>query len=431
MIKVSLSKAVMIAVVCLLSITLIARDIFSFSLNKFIYLGICAIGIMLTDKNTFAQLMSFFFPLMCGLPGTYVLLLAVGRFVFFEGINKKIMLYFLFVILFEMVASVWYSVSLDSNMIHQMLALCTLFMMLHNHDGLNYYQCFKMYWFGTIIVAFVIVCSTLINAPSDWLSLFAKGWFRFGDDALEGIQTMTLRLNANTLAYYSLVSTMFGLIMIDREKGIMKILVFLGTAFLMLSGILTVSRSWILITGGCLGLYLLSRMKDIRYIFASVLMVIVLLYAGSKLLELAPELLSGFRTRMTDDTVSSGGGRFEHAVYYLKAMSENARVAFIGAGTTYYMSVLGTIYASHTGTIQVLVSYGIIGSAIFFCGILSPLRKKDGCKAPLLYWLPFIACVLFVQTIQFINPAYLIYPYILTVYAVLEGRCSVRGNAIR
>ncbi|MBQ3504701.1 MAG: hypothetical protein IJA75_08365 [Oscillospiraceae bacterium] len=422
MIKVSLNKVVIITVICLLSILLISRDIFYVSINKYIYLGVCTVGILLTNKKAFMQLMSFFFPLMCGLPGTYVLLVAVSRYILFEGVNRKTILYFLFVFIFEMIALLWYTAGLDANIIHQILALCVLFIMLHNHEGVDYYGCIRMYWLGTILVAAVIVCSTLMNAPANWLSLLAKGWFRFGSDALEGIQTMTLRLNANTLAYYCLVSTMFGLIMINREKGIKRFVVLAGTIFLILSGLLTVSRSWILITGGCLGLYLLSQIKNIRYIFASVAMVLLLGFAGTKLVEQMPELLTGITTRITDATMDGAGGRFENAASYLEAMSESIRVSLIGAGATYHNETLKMGVAPHNGTIQVLVSYGVIGSALFFYGILSPLQKREVSKSPLLYWLPFIGCVLFVQTLQFINPPYLIYPYILSVYAVFEGR---------
>lgn len=151
-----------------------------------------------------------------------------------------------------------------------------------------------------------------------------------------------------------------------------------------------------------------------------ILLLIVL--AGRKLIEQAPELLIGVTTRLTDDTVSSGGGRFGLAVAYLNAMTENVRVALIGAGTTYYSYVLGISGASHTGTIQVLACYGLIGSVIFFWGILSPLRRCNQAKAPMLYCLPYIGCVIFVQTIQFINPTYLIFPYIICAYAIFEGR---------
>ena len=426
MVKVSLSKAALLAVVVALSVLLIARDVFSYSLHKFVYLGICAMGILLTDKNSFMQLLSFIFPLMCGLPGTYVLLVAVARFAVVEKFDKQTMLYILFVVMFEMVASIWYNTTLDNNMMHQMLAVSLLFIMLHNHEGIDYYQCLKMYWLGSIIVAFVIICSTLMNAPSNWLSLFAKGWFRFGEDALSGRQTMTLRLNANTLAYYSLVSTMFGLIMIEREKRIKRAVIFVGTIFLMLSGILTVSRSWILIVSGCYGLYFLSRIKDIRYFIASCCAVALVVGAGIRLFETVPELMNGITARMTDKTVSSGGGRAELVVQYLGVITRSIRIASIGVGTTYPMEVLGFEDAVHNGTIQILVSYGILGSVVFFNGILNPLRNKTENKAPFSYCLPFIGCVLFIQTIQFINPAYLIFPYVISVYAVFEGRSYMK-----
>lgn len=428
MAKVSINRVVFVLVVTLLSILLIARDIASLSMNKFVYLAICALGILFTDMNSFMQLLSFIFPLMCGLPGTYVILVAVARFIFIEGLDKRTIKYILFVIMFEMFASIWYGTMLDSDMVHQMLALCLLFIMLHNHKGVDYYKCLQMYWLGTVIVAFVIVCSTLMNAPSDWLSLFAKGWFRFGSDSLEDIQTMTLRLNANTLAYYSLVSTMFGIIMVIREKGIVRLVVFIGTVFLMLSGVLTNSRSWLLIVGGCLALYYLSQVRNVKYLFVSVIIALLLAGAAWKLTEIAPELLTGITTRMTDETMADGNGRIDIAIECLQAMSNDIRVALAGAGTTHYMRVLNLSHATHNGTIQILISYGLVGSVIFFWGIVSPLWENGVHKAPVLYWLPFIGCVLFVQTIQFINPCFLIYPYIVAVYALLDGSCNTHAN---
>lgn len=59
-----------------------------------------------------------------------------------------------------------------------------------------------------------------------------------------------------------------------------------------------------------------------------------------------------------------------------------------------------------------------------------PILKMRKDKIPLLYWLPFISCVIFLQSIQFLNPCMFIPTYVVCVYALRLGRDAKKNEKI-
>jgi len=424
--KVSVNNKLLLTVfVIMLSMALIARDVFSLSVNKFILLGICTIFLFVADETTKISMISFLLPLMCGIPSTYVLLVIMCLLAIRNRFNATAVLYFVLFIAIELLGLAASSMSLNSNVIKQMLFVCVFFALLFTVEKVDYLQCMLLYFCGAILVCGVISAYSLMRAPADWLSLFAKGWYRFGDVALEEVEGMTLRLNSNSLAYFSLTGMLQGIILLTRVKKTAKGLVFGGVLFLAIAGVLSVSRSWILVTIGCLILLLFSQVTNPKHMLALCAGLVITGFGGYYLSQSVPELFQGIITRMTHSSIEGGNGRVDLMVEYFDLLFENARALLLGVGATYYRTAYGMTTSIHNGTMQVFLCYGLIGGGIFIIGMLMPLRKSVGEKrVNLIHWLPWIGTVVFVQTIQFLNPCYLMLPYIISVYAVKQGRAS-------
>ena len=134
------------------------------------------------------------------------------------------------------------------------------------------------------------------------------------------------------------------------------------------------------------------------------------------------QIITGYITRFTDDTMTTGGNRTDKLAEYLDKFLSNARVMIFGAGCVEYKTVLDMELSVHNGTEQLLVCYGIVGTVIFLYGMLNPLLKN--CKnkhVGAVYWIPTIVTLLYVQTIQFVAPTYLLMPYIPAAYSVYLG----------
>ena len=87
----------------------------------------------------------------------------------------------------------------------------------------------------------------------------------------------------------------------------------------------------------------------------------------------------------------------------------------MGTGVTGYKEITGIYHGLHNMFQQVYLSYGIVLGSAFLYGIFAPIRIR---KFEIKKWIPFIAIMLFVQTIQFINPAALMLPYVIAVYTL-------------
>ena len=229
---------------------------------------------------------------------------------------------------------------------------------------------------------------------------------------------MMLKVNANTMAYYSVAGMAIAMVLQKRERGIKRIILCAGMIFLAVAGILTVSRSWMVAAIIFLLLVIFEETKSVKSVLIGVTIGSVLALAAYFWIVNTPEILTGYLTRWSNSSAQTGGGRFILFAEYMKAFVKNPRYLLTGTGVTQYRMVIGAKNAIHNGCQQIIVCYGVLGTFVFLYSIIKPFRyvkyKKD-----ILYWMPFIIVILFVQTIQFVNPEILMLPYAIA-YMVLR-----------
>lgn len=406
-----------------LVLLLAMRDILGFSLNKYLYAVYCIVLLVFIEYEDMFPVMSFILPLLWGLPGTYILLVAVALFIYKKGSVDTVFLScnVLFLIL-EAFASLWYPEKDFIEIVGYLCTVSTLLILIQEDQGIDYERCLQCFVTGCTVLCGVIVICGLQNAPSDWMQRFAKGWFRFGETHGLGETGMTLKVNANTMAYYSIAGMACGLPLFQRCRSFGRRMV-LGAemAILLIAGFLTVSRSWVLVLTVMLLLLVNYSKQSPRLFFPMVIILTLAGMLGMIILIRNPELLEGFLTRASDDNMATGGGRTEIMIDYLRVFFGNFRYILFGMGVTQYNSVSGVGHAMHNGTEQILVCYGLIGCCLFIYAIIQPVSRFVGKKIGLIYWIPLITIVLFDQTIQFINPDTLMLPYAAGVLALKFG----------
>lgn len=416
-------KTLTFAVLAGLVLLLALRDIRSISLNKYIYAVYCIVPLIFVDYEEMFPVLSFIFPLLWGLPGTYILLATVALFIYKKGSIDSVFLtcIVLFLIL-EIFASLWYPQKDFVEIIGYLCTVSTLLIFIQEDGNIDYERCLQYFVTGCVILCGVIIICGLQNAPSDWLWRFSKGWFRFGETHGLGETGMTLKVNANTMAYYSLAGIACGLPLFQRSHLVWKRL-FLGAemAILLIAGFLTVSRSWVLFLAITIMLFVKHNMQSPRLFFPTLCLLALAGVAGTILLLQNPELLDGFLTRASAKNIASGGGRTDLFVLYLHAFMSNLRFLFFGMGVTQYRTVSGVYNSLHNAAEQILVCYGLAGCWLFFYAIIQPVAGFVGKKIGLIYWIPLIIISLFVQTIQFVNPDTLMLPYAMGVIALRMG----------
>ena len=404
-----------------LSILLILRDINGISINKFIYFGFTVALMAAANYQTLVYMICFVLPLVCGLPGTYIMPCAFVLLMFKRGSVKLMQIVpVAIILLMELFAAFWYP-SVDFALIVNYVSFAAVMVFLIQDDReIDYMQCITLYVLGVLLLCGVILYATLRDAPANWMKLFAKGEFRFGD--IHEVEGMTLNLNANSLAYYSLTGIACGLLLTEKAKGTGKVWYIALIALFVLVGFFTVSRSWLLMAAACLLLYILSKLRNPKHFIMLLLTIVVAAVLVFYWFKKNPELLSGFETRLNDDTVETGGSRTIIFQKYMDIYFSDPRFIFFGTGVTQYRDVVGTVGSIHNGTQQILVCCGFIGFAVYMIVLFGPAIKANRRKwMPLAYWLPLLSVIAFTQTIQFLNPTMLMLPYIIGIYALRAG----------
>ena len=414
-------ERILLAVMAIgLSLLLIIRDVFGIELSKYIYLVYVVFFLFIARYDTMIYMVSFLLPLVCGLPATYIMLCALALLMIKKKrVNRWQLGMLLFVVSMEILASFWYPKLNINNMAQYISHAGILFYLIYDTTEVDNLRCVKMYTLGVSLLCAVIITNALRYAPDNWIELFSKGWFRIGSTHMEELEGMKLTLNANSLAYYSLTGMCCGAVLFEKtkEKGRLWYLAIICLSAV--AGFLTVSRSWLLVVALCILLYMLSKAKRPRRFVAVSIGLALILLVAVQLMGGIQKFVDAFVTRMNEENMSDGGGRVEIFENYMQAFFANPRAMLLGAGVTQCGAALKITMNMHNGTQQILVSYGLLGFIVMITALISPIVKicKQR-KRGIVSWLPLVGILLFVQTIQFLNPMMLMLPFAVGVFAL-------------
>ena len=407
---------------------LVARDVIGISFNKFIFVGFILLFAIVSSYKDLSSMLCFMFPLTWGLPYTYIFL---GCIIIYWFKRKKIPApAFILIIIFfllEIVASFFYQTTDYISIIKYVSVIAIFFTFLYDSE-IDKNSCIKAYYYGSIVLCLIILVTTFRNAPSNWLYLFSKGWFRFGNKQAEDAEGMMLSVNSNTLAYYSIVGIAIAYYFIPGTKGKQRWLHIFALGLFLISGVFTVSISWMIVFAVCTLLFVFSQTRNVKAVLFSALGMIVLLLVFRIAISNRPELLSAFTDRLANADLRTGNNRTELMLGYHRVFINNPRFIFLGTGVTQYRQVTNLINSFHNMIQQIFVSYGVFGGLIFFIGLLAPLRKIKKHATTLLDWIPLIVVLLFTQTIQFINPESLMLPFVIAFYLLSANSAKEEEN---
>lgn len=410
----------------------IARDICGIGLHKFVFLAFCAVVFAFAEYETLFYLLCFMIPLFNGLPGTYIMLLLVTlMFLKKNYIPKTILVLIPLFFILEMVASIWYS---DfprmeiTGIVEYITFLTAFFMMLYDDSKKSKQLCLGMFFAGVLVYILIVMIAGFLTAPSNWIELFANGWFRFGRTNTGSGDYMMLQGNPNELAYYSLCGISIGLVAL-RNRGIPeKVFIIAAMIFMLATGILSLSRSFFIVFVFMLIMYLACQIRSLKKLAIAVgvitgigILTVVILNSNSYLID-------GILSRFTDITMETFGGRSVLFEKQWNSFIMNPRYLLIGTGVTQseYASGIGSI---HNMLLQILVFYGFPFAIVFLTAIFKPVLDVIRKIKQATNLIPLATVLLFVQTIQFVKPYAIMLPFAVAVYA-LTADFDEKNNAL-
>ena len=272
----------------------------------------------------------------------------------------------------------------------------------------------RYYIYSSSFVLFLVVYRSITYLGIDGLlSAGFRGTNVMEMAGLESDMQTHFALNANSQAFFSIVN--IAILLLGQSKLGMKRVPYysvLITSFI--AGIVSFSRTWLLLIPFlCIVSIILTKGKKRLTLIVSFLVLIVGFMASG----FADPIIDSFTGRFEDGSLETGSGRTEIFAHYNKLWIDDPVKILVGTGSIDYAYKSHYDHSIHNGIQQVYYCYGVLG---FFCVLsvfLHYFRRTRDNRVSWLSMVPFTVCFLFDQSIQFINPHYLMFPFIASMFA--------------
>ena len=403
----------------LLTVLLYRRDVGGVVISKYIFLGIAVFYAVIADYNHLLMATAFMLPLACGLPGNYifpllcVLMLVKGRKRL--HISRLVWVAFIFVAVSEFFHILLLS---DYFQIPNYLGYCAAIFLLFviggaDLDSSDNAKNALAFCIGSTVMLTVILLNFSLITGEDIMDMNV----RIGDtsDFVDSGE-LSLGTNSNNMGLYSIATIAIAFALWQYKRipvwvmGIMAILAFLA-------GVDSFSRTWMvsLLLFGILfvvanrGNTEKRGLLSVIVILASVVGVYLFFtrYSGTA--------LDMFSDRFSGAQIESAGARTTLFADYNRWMFSNPGYLVIGTGAALYKDITMLSNSTHNALQQIIVCYGIPGFIFFLYLLYRSLKKWHVAKERMVY-VPMIIIGLFLQSVQFLNPHYCMYPFIASFF---------------
>lgn len=408
------NKVKLIIYIILTTLLLYARDVLGIGINKNIFI-ILVISFSLTLKyNNLISLILFTLPLMCGLPGNYFLpvwcILIIYHQIKRGSFNWQAFAFWGIIVMWELCIYGFYSYKVIPIIVIGYLATFLLFCALVTENSKLDYK--------TPILSFIIGCCVLLGIIylillNDTSLREMDGSVRLGGDFYANTDEMSLKTNANNIGYLSVTSIacLFTLFYYKKIK-LLPFLILVCIAFF--CGMFSVSRTWALSLAILLIAYFFFQKENrIRgYGLLFLVFVIGIYYVSQN-----PIILDAFIGRFTGENIETAGGRSDLFAMYNDFLLNHPWNLFLGTSAQIYKEVTGIFYSTHNSLQQIWLSYGICGFILIISVYIRQLRFHYTSKE-YMACVPMLVSVLFLQSIQLLNPHYGLYPIIAAFFVM-------------
>lgn len=421
--------------IVIVSLIIIITKVFGFGLPVLFIDFIIALFLLFMSKDDVLYSLFFLLPLSpCFDSAAHIWLICLAA-LFIKKMKCSIgfVLYALIFIGLELIAYLYYGIS-DLNRMIGYLSAMLIFIFIFTEikeSRIVLDKAIKIYCFSVFLVIVFYLLSSLTNNGDDIVSVLFGG-ARFGGTTGEEFSNMLISINANTLAYYC-VSEIALLLVLMKKKALFdnqKTLFLLMTVFVAIFGILTVSRTFIITFAICIMLFLFSSLKNKKQLAISLVSFLAICVFGIVLINSDIPVINSSIERFQRDDLVSMNGRTDILSYYLTRFSSKSSFILFGSGVTDYGQVYNYPWAIHNGILQVLVCCGIFGFVTFIILLVFPIIKAIKIRRPFYAFIPLIVCIVFLQTIQLLNPYILLFPLAISYLPLISLTNSNKELAI-
>lgn len=411
--ELSYSKG-LIASIALIIFLLSVRDIGGFAVNKYLFLAVAAVAVCALPIDKVMCFIAFVMPLYVGLPGNYMTLIFLARFLLdYKKMHIKVTT-FVFCILAGSYAVIQAFVTNHTSISELMFfpGMVLIMFMFSLNVRIDKSELILSYATGVAALGLIMLIHTLQFCDFGDLLTSTN---RLGSVLRAQNIEMVINVDPNYYGLFciALISLSVKFLNDNSRKSadkISKTLMILLTGICVTIGLIGLSRSFFLVMIAWLLLYLLS-VKNVRAFLVSVSVVLI---AAVLVINFIPDVWNALNDRFSDSTMATGNGRTELVYTYHQQWAANISTILFGSGI-FDCEV-------HCMPLQILYGGGIVFSILFVSYILSLVKKFDFKKngGALQILLPLLTTVLMscsVPALQLIN---ITYPIIITELCINE-----------
>lgn len=279
----------------------------------------------------------------------------------------------------------------------------------------------KYFVIGTALVLVTIVIHSFV--VYGFIDIMMGNIRIGGDDThfeMEGPVDVTI-MNANTLAYFSISA--IALILFSKREIFSIVEKILYVLLLLLAGVLTTSRTWLFLISFAIAVYILFGRKK-RNLGGDILIVAILALIIMRYSDYAVNVVNRFNDRLeNEESMRVAGGRTTLFASYNEFLLEHPIRIIFGTGAIYYKDICKIYDSVHSGLQQIYLSYGLIGLTIYsIASWLFYRRYLKNKKLRIWDYLPFLICFVFNQSIQFLVPHALMFPFLATLLPLKQEK---------
>lgn len=237
-------------------------------------------------------------------------------------------------------------------------------------DEVDFKLLIKTFSLAVILTCFIILMDAIKYWNGNLVAMIENG-YRLG--RINEYPNMLFRMSGNSNALGSLCNLALScelVLFVGESSRKEKFWALIRCILLAILGFTTLSRTFLVVFFAIFILFIFFFKCSIKRKLIFILSFCLIgLFALLAIYMISPEIIINFLERFTVDDISNG--RIEGIIFYLKVLNENPDWFIFGIGSQEILTVIeqrGYIWPNvpHNGIIEMLLCFGIIGSAIIF-----------------------------------------------------------------
>lgn len=388
--------------VVLIAVLVLVRDVGGIEISKYIFLVIASVACFLSDKYGIYCIIAFIAPFAVGFPYTYfsaiALLIILFKVKFRLRVNAVGLICIIAILCLELLSAFRGMFSLIDFLRFSGVFLLAFLMMLdvdkcyRNEKLLNYFL------FG-LSITLCSLMGQMLNSYS--LSEIMSLGIRFGNTRQFlniPVEGMLVSYNPNGLGLVCLQGAILCLL---KWKKHMKWYYIVAFVSIILLGIMTQSRTFLIVSIITIILYALFSSQNLKKTLQSLFFLTI---GGVSIYLIAirfvQEYAVSFSRRFQAEDLSNN--RIQIMQYYFGEIVQHFDRLLIGVGLQNYQEKYGVLFSAHNATQEVIIAWGVMGLiavVLLFYNIFHNAYSHNP-NAMLVQYIPIIATLIYIQSGQ-------------------------------